>query len=98
MLEREYQSDLKKRLKSIMPPGSKILKNDSQYLQGIADLLISYGAKCAWLEVKKSKYAAHRPNQDYYVKQINSQGGFARFIYPENEDEVVEELRGWFGL
>lgn len=98
MLERDYQPKLKKRLKVIMPPGTKILKNDSSIIQGIADLLVSYGAKCAWLEVKESQDAPHRPNQDYYVEQINSQGGFARFIYPENEKEIIEELRGWFGL
>ena len=98
MLERDYQPKLKKKLKCIFPPGTKILKNDSQYLQGIADLLVSYGSKVAWLEVKESQDAPHRPNQDYYVNQINSQGGFARFIYPENEKEIIEELRGWFGL
>lgn len=98
MLERDYQPKLKKRLKAIMPPGTKILKNDASAIQGIADLLVSYGAKCAWLEVKESQDAAHRPNQDYYVEQINSQGGFARFIYPENEEEVISEMRGWFGV
>ena len=96
MLERDYQSELKKRLKAIMPPGSKIIKNDAQLLQGIADLQVSYGARCAWLEVKRSADAPHRPNQDYYVNQINSQGGFARFIYPENEEKIFSELRGWF--
>lgn len=96
MLERDYQPKLKKKLKAMLPSGTKILKNDAQYLQGIADLLVSYGSKCAWLEVKESQNAPHRPNQDYYVEQINSQGGFARFIYPENEEEIISELRGWF--
>lgn len=98
LAERDYQPKLKKKLKAIFPPGTKILKNDARYLQGISDLLVSYGAKCAWLEVKDSQDAPHRPNQDYYVNQINSQGGFARFIYPENEKEVISELRGWFGV
>lgn len=98
MLERDYQSDLKQRIKAQMPKGTKILKNDSSCLQGICDLLVSYGAKAAWLEVKRSKAAPHRPNQDYYVNQINSQGGFARFIYPENEEEVISEMRGWLGV
>ncbi len=98
MLESDYQTDLKKRLKTVMPSGSKIIKNDSKILQGVADLLVSYGAKCAWLEVKRSENAPHRPNQDYYVNQINSQGGFARFIYPENEEKIFSELRGWFEL
>ena len=98
MLERDYQTDLRKRIKAQMPKGTKVLKNDASDLQGICDLLVSYGPKAAWLEVKRSKTATHRPNQDYYVEQINSQGGFARFIYPENEKEIIEELRGWFGV
>lgn len=98
MLERDYQPKLKKKLKAIFPPGTKILKNDAQYLQGIADLLVSYGSKVAWLEVKNSVTAPHRPNQDFYVDQINKQGGFARFIYPENEEEVISEMRGWLGI
>ena len=98
MLEREFQSYLKRRLKTIMPAGSKIIKNDASEIQGIADLLVSYGPKVAWLEVKKSKDAPHRPNQDYYVEQINAQGGFARFIYPENEEEVISALRRWFDV
>lgn len=92
MLESDYQKGLVKRIKDLMPPGAKVIKNDARLKQGIADLLVSYGNKCAWLETKRSEKASHRPNQDYYIDQINSQGGFARFIYPENEEEVLQEM------
>ena len=92
MLERDYQKGLIKRIKNLMPEGTRIIKNDAKLKQGIQDLLVSYGNRCACLEVKKSKNAKHQPNQDYYVDLVNSQGGFARFIYPENEDTVLKEM------
>lgn len=92
MLERDYQKELIKRIKNLMPEGTRIIKNDAKLKQGIQDLLVSYGNRCAWLEVKQSKNAKRRPNQDYYVDLVNSQGGFARFIYPENEDTVLKEM------
>ena len=92
MLERDYQKGLIKRIKNLMPEVTRIIKNDAKLKQGIQDLLVSYGNRCAWLEVKKSKNAKHQPNQDYYVDLVNSQGGFARFIYPENEDTVLKEM------
>lgn len=92
MLERDYQKGLVQRIKDMMPPGTRVIKNDAQLKQGIQDLLVSYGNRCAWLEVKKSKNAKHQPNQDFYVDLVNSQGGFARFIYPENEKEVLSDM------
>ena len=97
MREPEFQAGLIQEITELMP-GCIVLKNDPTYLQGIPDLSISYGERVAWLECKESKNARHRPNQDYYVDLINSQGGFARFIYPENKAEVLNELQRSFGI
>ena len=78
-----------------MFPGCIILKNDPQYLQGIPDLSIFYGDRWAMLEVKRSEDESHRPNQDYYVGYL-SRMGFASFIFPENEEEVLQELTKYF--
>ena len=90
MLERNFQSklikDIKKQLK-----GCIVLKTDPNYIQGLPDLLILHGNRWAALEVKKSKTASHRPNQDYYVKLMNKMS-FARFISPEVKEEVLNEL------
>lgn len=94
MLERDFQGQVKKELKELFP-GCIITKNDSAYIQGIPDLLILYKDKWAALEVKKYKKASHRPNQDYYVNLMN-QMSFARFIYPENKEEVLHELQQAF--
>ena len=94
MLESKFQGNLIKKLKNEFP-GCIVLKNDSSYLQGIPDLTIFYKDKWATLECKKSANASHQPNQDYYVDQMNEMS-FSRFIYPENEQEVLAELKHSF--
>ena len=75
-----------------MFPGAIVLKTDPNYIQGIPDLLVLYKNKWAALEVKKSVKAHHQPNQDYYVKNMNDMS-FARFISPETEREVLDEIQ-----
>lgn len=94
MLENKFQSKLIKELKKEFP-GCMVLKNDPTYLQGIPDLLVLYKDKWASLEVKKSAKAKHQPNQDYYVDKMNEMSHSA-FIYPENKDEVMNDLRKTF--
>jgi hypothetical protein len=68
-----------------------VLKNDANYIQGIPDLLILNENKWAALECKKDKKASKRPNQDYYIQKMNKMS-FARFISPENKEEVLDEM------
>ncbi len=90
--ESEFQSKLIKDLKDIYP-GCEIRKMDSQ--QGDPDLLILYNDRWAMLECKREENAPHRPNQDYYVEKFNNMS-FASFIYPENREEVLDELESAF--
>lgn len=90
-LERDFQRNLIKELKDIFV-GCIIMKNDSSYIQGIPDLLILYKDKWAALEVKKSATASHRPNQEYYVDKMDEMS-YASFIYPENKEDVLDELQ-----
>ena len=97
MLERNFQPDLIREISELIP-GCVVVKNDPTYLQGFPDLTVHLGPRSAHLECKRSQNESHRPNQDYYVNLINSQGGFARFIYPENKNEVLYELQQSFGV
>lgn len=94
MLESKFQADLIKELKRIFP-GCMVLKNDSGYIQGIPDLTVLYKNHWAVLELKKSVRETHQPNQDYYVEHLD-QMSFSRFVYPENKEEVINELRKKF--
>lgn len=94
-LEREYQPRLKKRLEELFP-GCYILKNDTRYKQGIPDLLILWGPHWAILEVKKSIDEPYRPNQEYYISELDKMS-FSRMICPENEEEVLGDLQRAFG-
>ena len=93
--ESEFQKNLKKELKTLFP-GCIVTKLDSGDIQGIPDLLILYKNKWATLENKRHAKATKRPNQDYYVDLMNEMS-FSRFIYPENKDQVIEELKSKFG-
>lgn len=94
MIESNYQARLVKKLKLIFP-GCIVMKNDAQLKQGIPDLTILYKDKWACLEVKKSKTAKHRPNQDYNIEKMNNMS-YAAFIYPENEEKIFSELEEVF--
>ena len=94
MLENKFQANLIKKLKRLYPD-CFIMKNDSSYMQGVPDLLVLNKDKWATLECKKSANARHQPNQDYYVGKMNEMS-FSRFIFPENEQEVLDELYHWF--
>jgi hypothetical protein len=94
MTESAFKYNLVIKLKKMFP-GCIITKNDAGYLPGIPDLLILYKNKWATLECKKSSSASKRPNQEYYVDYMDKMS-FSRFIYPENEKEVLYELQQAF--
>lgn len=94
MLENKFKTKLAKEIKEMLP-GCMVLHLDPNEIQGIPDLLVLYEDKWAVLEGKKNATASHRPNQDYYVDLMNNMS-FAAFIYPENKDEVLDELYCYF--
>lgn len=95
-LENKYKSELKQRIESRFP-GCFVLKNDEQQCQGIPDLTIYYGPWYAILEVKRSAQESFQPNQEHYLQMFNDMGGYAACIYPENEEEVLDEIQRAFG-
>lgn len=89
--ENAFQSTLIKDIKDRFP-GCIVTKLDSSHIQGIPDLLVLWNDKWATLEVKRERGAKHQPNQDYYVSRMNEMS-FSSFIYPENKEEVLDELQ-----
>lgn len=94
MKESHYQTSLILTLRRMFP-NCIILKNDSSYLQGVPDLLVLYRNKWAMLEVKATGRFRVQPNQEYYVDLLDKMS-FAAFIYPEIEEEVLNDLQRAF--
>ncbi len=94
MLESRFQAALVRELKKMFA-GCIVMKLDTTHIQGIPDLLILYKDKWAALECKNSEKAKKQPNQEYYVGLLDGMS-FSRFIYPENKEEVLDELQRTF--
>lgn len=94
MRENEFQARLIKKIKHRFP-GCIVLKNDPNYVQGIPDLTVLYGKRWAALECKRKRTASVRPNQKYYIHKMNEMS-YARFVCPENEEEVLDGLQATF--
>lgn len=94
MLENKFKTGLVKDLKKRFP-GCMVVHLDPNEIQGIPDILVLYKDRWAALEGKKTEKAQHRPNQDYYVAKMNEMS-YASFIYPENKEEILDEMERSF--
>lgn len=92
--ESQYQREVINQLNDLFP-GCIILKNDAQLVQGIPDLIVLYHDRWAALEVKAYPTAPERPNQRHYISRMNRMS-FGSFIYPENEEVVLNALQQAF--
>lgn len=94
MKESKFQKKFIKELKKEFP-GCIVLKNDPNYIQGIPDLIVLFKDKWAALEIKRNNKAPHQPNQDYYISLMNEMS-YAKFVCPENKEEILDELQRSF--
>lgn len=92
MLENRFKTKLINEIKDMFP-GCIVVHLDPNEIQGIPDLLILYKNKWAALEGKKTADASVRPNQKYYVELMDGMS-YASFIFPENKNQVMDEL--WY--
>jgi hypothetical protein len=88
MLEAQYQSGLKKKIRRLLP-GCVVIKLEGQ---GLPDLLILYNTMWAVLEVKRSDKEPYQPNQEYYLDLLGKMS-YSATIYPENEEEILNALQ-----
>lgn len=87
-LERDFQPKLIEELEERFPD-ALVTKMDGK--QGWPDIFIFLGDRWAALECKREATSEKQANQDYYVEKMNNMS-FSRFIYPENKEEVLNEL------
>jgi penicillin-binding protein-related factor A (putative recombinase) len=77
--------------------GGFFFTKEAMSLRGYPDILGCYKGRFIALEVKRSKADSTRetgrvPLQKYILDKITDSGGFASFIYPENEEEVFKNI------
>lgn len=58
---------------------------------GTADIFFCIEGYYGWIEVKAAKKSKHQPLQDEFIAKMN-EWSWARFVYPENWEEVKLEL------
>lgn len=68
-------------------------KQDSTTLKGFPDTICVLEGITIFIEFKKSKTAKFQPLQKEWIKKLEDKGHFAFVIYPENEKEVMAEIR-----
>jgi len=92
MTEGEFKRKLRRRIEETVP-GVVTIITDPSTSQGIPDrIFLLPNGRFAAVEAKISRNASHRPNQDYYVEKLNSMG-YAAFCYPENLEDVVNDIQ-----
>lgn len=97
VLERNFQASLIKELDRRFP-GCVVQKLDTGYQQGIPDLLILWGKSWAILEVKRKRPTRDsdwEPNQQWFIEQFDKMS-FSACIYPENAEDVLDDLQQAF--
>ena len=93
MLEKDFQKNLVKKIEDRFPDAI-VYKNEGK--KGFPDLTVLLdGPFWALLECKRAPKAAKGSLQPYWIDRGNSIG-FARFINPDNEGEVLNDLEQAF--
>lgn len=88
--ETKFKLKLRPKIESL--PKSNWVKIQQVSIRGVPDFLGCVNGKFVALELKKDSRAPISRLQLHFIKRVNKNGGFARVIYPENMNEVLEEL------
>jgi len=72
-------------------PGIIFITPDATARQGMPDVFVIYKDRWAALEFKRSANASRQPNQHYYINAFDELS-YASFVYPENQEEVLDAL------
>ena len=96
MLESEFKNLVKNSIRDRFPNlDLDFIDTNSYNFRSMADLIILGPFVWAALEFKRSEDAPHQPNQDYHISRLNKKG-YATFVFPENLEEVLDELENLF--
>lgn len=88
--ETKFKLKLRPKLESL--PKSNWVKIQQVSIRGVPDFLGCVNGKFVALELKKDGKAPISRLQKHFIDKVNRNKGFARVIYPENMNEILEEL------
>lgn len=96
MLESAYKRKLINIVKHDICYDNKVwvVRPNSTFNPGYPDLIFLIDRMWMALEVKRKASAHISPLQNFLVEDMNSVG-FARFVFPGNEKEVLDELQNY---
>lgn len=94
MLESEFKKKFCARVKRAVKPITILqYKQDATTVTGFPDTIVILEGITIFIEFKKSKTAKFRPGQKEWIQKLNDNGHFAFICYPENADDILEEIK-----
>jgi hypothetical protein len=94
MLESEFKKKFCARVKRAVKPITILqYKQDATTVTGFPDTIVILEGITIFIEFKKSKTAKFRPGQKEWIQKLNDNGHFAFVCYPENADDILEEIK-----
>lgn len=92
--EADFKSKFCKKLKNLKCTVLQY-KQDATTLAGFPDTIVLLPESLTvYIEFKKSKTAKFRPGQKEWGEKLKERGYFWWVVYPENAEEVLEEIKG----
>lgn len=94
MKESDFKTSFQKKLKKEIKPLAILqYKQDSTTVKGFPDTIVILEGITIFIEFKKSKNAKFQPLQKEWIKKLNDNNHFSFICFPENQNEVLEEIR-----
>lgn len=94
MLEKDFKQAFQKRLKKEVHPIAILqYKQDATTIKGFPDTLVILEGIVVFIEYKKSKRAKYQEGQKLWHDRLEAAGHFSFYVYPENADEVLNEIK-----
>lgn len=95
MLESKFKEKFFEEFKAKVPQTGILYKASFSKRSYPDVVLLGPNGRWAVLEFKRAEKAARRIHQALHI-EILSEMGYARFVSPENSEEVIRELEAYF--
>lgn len=94
--ETRFAAKVDKRIKNL--PNSFWFNIQQAALRGHPDRIGIINGTFVALELKASAKAARAELQKWHLNKVSACGGYARFVYPENFEEIFLDLKRMAGV